>query len=158
MAALERSPQEMTHWTLNQLGPDLDHDGSRLSSSANWLTGRLHDGASDWSALHDVEGLAELSHSTPEGVRFHFSSAENLDLFRADPRAYQVAWGGWCAIAIAGDGTFFADPESFLVVGQRVFLFHDSIFFDAKAAWLKRDQDRVIRAGDAYWERLVDRP
>lgn len=102
-----------------------------------------------------VPGDPTITH-VEQGATYWFASAENRALFAATPSAYPVAWGGWCAWAVSHDGTFGADPQSFIVRNGRLYLFHDSIFFDARSAWLgESSQDQLIAAGDRYWSQMT---
>ncbi|MBL4847345.1 MAG: hypothetical protein JKY65_17640 [Planctomycetes bacterium] len=100
------------------------------------------------------EGSAGIE-AEHEGLVFRFASEANRDAFLAEPTAYPLAYGGWCAYAVAGDGTFDADPESFLVREGRLFLFHDSIFFDAKKAWLEGGHKSLARSADVHWHEMT---
>lgn len=40
------------------------------------------------------------------GRSWHFSSGANRDAFLADPESYAPAYGGYCAWAAAGSGTY----------------------------------------------------
>jgi len=123
-----------------------------LSSDAIAIDG--YDPVAYFRENRAVEGTDEHTYAFQQVV-YRFASKENRDAFAQDPAAFVPAWGGWCAYAVAGEGTFFADPESFIVRDGRLFLFHDSIFFDAKKAWLKNDHDVQVHNGDSYWQRLI---
>jgi YHS domain-containing protein len=40
-----------------------------------------------------------------KGATYLFVSEENKALFAKEPERYMAAYGGWCAYAVAGDGT-----------------------------------------------------
>lgn len=57
---------------------------------------------------------------------------------------------------MANGDTWDASPESFIVKDGRVFLFHDSVFYDAKAVWQAQpDEGGLIDRGDEHWRRLT---
>lgn len=96
------------------------------------------------------EGLEGIAH-VHSGARYLFASETNRQAFRDDPSAFRLAYGGWCAYGVADGATFGADPESFLVDGDRVFLFFDAFFLDARRAWLERGHERLKNAADTHW-------
>ncbi len=102
-----------------------------------------------------LEGEPEITFEH-EGAVYQFASASNREAFSEEPERYVAAYGGWCAYAVYGGGTFFADPESFVLKDGRLFLFHDSIFFDGKQAWEERDHEQRTASADAYWAQMSE--
>jgi len=49
------------------------------------------------------KGKAELK-LTHNGVTYQFASQANLNKFKANPEAYEPAYGGWCAYAMGDSG------------------------------------------------------
>jgi len=54
--------------------------------------------------------------ATYNGAPFHFASAENRDLFAADPARYAPAYDGHCAYALVSHKKLTVDPEAFSIV------------------------------------------
>jgi hypothetical protein len=50
--------------------------------------------------------------------------------------------------------TVEVDPRSFLVTGQRLFLFYDGFFADTRKSWLKHDPAALEKQADANWKRI----
>ncbi|MEM7643620.1 MAG: YHS domain-containing (seleno)protein [Pseudomonadota bacterium] len=98
-----------------------------------------------------VAGSADFAHDW-NGATWHFASAENRDLFAADPEAYAPAYGGYCAWAVAARGSLATtQPENWAIVDGRLFLnFND----DVQARW---DEDRAgfIEQGDRRWPEVI---
>ena len=165
---------EQARSTFASAGPSLLAFALAVSScAAAQLTGpaRLYDVT--WSGLgaggYDVVAYFTDHVAVPgkpgltvvdRGVVYRFASPAHRRRFLGDPDKYLPAWGGNCAWAVAHRGTFGSTPTSFLIRDGRLFLFHDSIFFDAKATWLRErgpTQAELVRSGDAYWAELVAR-
>ena len=68
--------------------------------------------------------------------------------FKDNPEQYEVAYGGWCATAMAFDMEVEADPENFLVREGRVFFFADD---EARQTFLA-DPEGLVAKADAAWE------
>lgn len=86
------------------------------------------------------------------GATWHFASAENRDLFEADPEAYAPQYGGYCAWAVAEKGQLFStQPENWAIVDGKLYLnYNDSI----QDKW---DADRAgfIEMGDQSWPKIA---
>ena len=60
-----------------------------------------------------------------KGATWRFASAENRDLFKADPEKYEPAYGGYCAYG-AGNGYLVKiEPEAFTIADGRLYLNYD---------------------------------
>jgi YHS domain-containing protein len=72
-----------------------------------------------------VEGSAEFSHRWL-GAEWHFASAENRDLFIADPVKYAPQYGGYCADGVSfGTITTNIDPEAWRIIEGKLYLSYD---------------------------------
>jgi len=59
-----------------------------------------------------------------DGVTYHFTSQEQIELFESDPDRYLPAHGGWCTLMMGGSGRRTpADAENFVIVDDRLMLF-----------------------------------
>jgi len=67
------------------------------------------------------------------GVRYQFATAENLRRFKNNPARYEPAHGGWCSWAMIDGEKTEANPESFIVKDDRLFLFYDGAWGDTRA-------------------------
>jgi len=100
-----------------------------------------------------VEG--DSSHQTThDGVKFKFSSKENLDKFKSDPKKYVPMYGGYCAYAMASGKKAEADPETFEVRGGKLFLFYNSWGINNLKKWKEEGPDKLKPKADANWEKL----
>lgn len=100
-----------------------------------------------------LKGLAEheLVH---RGIRYHFASKKNRDLFQQRPARYEPLYGGWCAYAMATGEKVEIDPKSFHVSDEGLLLFFKSFFNDTRKKWLKDPQGLKPKA-DAAWAAIL---
>ena len=56
------------------------------------------------------------------GAIYQFSSADNRDLFKADPSAYAPQYGGYCAMGVAMNQKFDTDPTAWHIRGDKLYL------------------------------------
>jgi hypothetical protein len=61
---------------------------------------------------------------SPVCITYHFTDAQQVDLFEQDPTRYLPAHGGWCTLMMGGSGRRTpGHPESFVIVDDRLMLF-----------------------------------
>lgn len=98
-----------------------------------------------------VKGSADYTYEW-SGAKWKFSSAENRDLFAADPEAYAPQYGGYCAWAVGARNSLAAtEPQRWAIEGGKLYLnFNRSV----QRNW---DKDRAgyIAQGDINWPGLV---
>ena len=99
-----------------------------------------------------VEGSGDHEYEW-NGATWRFSSAENLNSFKADPEAYAPQYGGYCAWAVANGYTAASDPEAWRIVDGRLFLNYSK---DVQAKWLRDVPGNITRA-DANWPKVLDK-
>ena len=85
-----------------------------------------------------------------QGVTWQFSSAENLQDFKADPKHYAPQYGGYCAYAVALNKKVSADPTAWKVVDSKLYLNYDK---SIKEKW-EADQKNYINDADQNWVNL----
>ena len=99
-----------------------------------------------------VEGSEEFSVDY-NGAQWLFSSAENLELFKADPEKYAPQYGGYCAYAVAKGSTASIKPELFTIHKGKLYLNYSNSINDK---W-RSDIDGYIEAADSNWPDIVDK-
>ncbi len=97
-------------------------------------------------------GKAEFAH-THEGVTYYFGSAENLEKFKAEPKKYLPAYGGWCAYAVSLDRKMAPNPETFKVSDGKLYLFYNSWGNNTLNKWNK-DEPVVKAKADSIWQTM----
>lgn len=80
-----------------------------------------------------------------------FSSQENLDIFLADPEKYAPQYGGYCAYAVANNGTASIKPELFTIHDGKLYLNYNQSVNDK---WLANKDDFIVDA-DKNWPKLL---
>ena len=102
-----------------------------------------------------VEGDSDYSYEWL-GATWYFSSAENRDLFAADPEKYAPQYGGYCAWAVSQGYTAKIDPQAWSVVDDKLYLNYS---LDVQKQW-SHDVPGNITKADANWpgirEELAD--
>lgn len=95
-----------------------------------------------------------------EGVRYQFSSDQNMNEFKANPARFEPAWGGWCGHAMAQRGEKVEiNPECYKIIGGRNVLFYRTIFANALTNWEKELQttpeQTLMNKGDKFWSDIL---
>ncbi|MBN8577873.1 MAG: YHS domain protein [Cytophagales bacterium] len=96
-----------------------------------------------------VKGSSNFSFSWDE-VTWHFSSSENLNLFKEHPQRYAPQFGGWCAYGVSENHKSPTQPEAFTIVNEKLYLNYNQ---KVLKLW-RSDTTRYIRQANAYWPAL----
>lgn len=89
-----------------------------------------------------------------QGVVYYFSSVENKEEFKKNPAHYEPEYGGWCAYAMGEKGEKVSiDPETFKIVGNKLYLFYNKFFNNTLKSWNK-DEARLKNAADVNWKKI----
>lgn len=95
---------------------------------------------------------------TQGGVTWRFASEAHRDLFKASPKRFEPAYGGWCAWAMVEGKQVEIDPTSFLIEDGRLLVFYDSLFADTRKKWLAKGGATLRPKADAAWTKIVAPP
>ena len=100
-----------------------------------------------------VEGNKSLAVSF-QGVVYYFSSADTKETFKKDPVKYEPQYGGWCAYAMGAKAQKVEiDPETFKIIGGKLYLFYNKAFNNTLKTWNKDEADLKTKA-DASWQKI----
>ena len=102
--------------------------------------------------LQPVKGSQQFSHEW-KGATWRFASAQNRDLFKANPERYAPQYGGYCAYGVAGGYTVGIDPAAWSVVDGKLYLNYSP---GVQASW-KSDIPGYIRKANANWPAVLAR-
>ena len=69
-----------------------------------------------------MKGDPQFQHEF-DGATYRFASAKHLGLFKADPDRYLPQFNNWCAASLAKGVKYHGDPEHWVVVDGRLYLF-----------------------------------
>jgi YHS domain-containing protein len=82
------------------------------------------------------------------GVTYYFSSEKNKEVFTVNPSKYEPQYGGWCAFAMGDKGEKVEiDPETFKIVGGKLYLFYNAYFNNTLKDWNKDEKNLKAKAG-----------
>lgn len=98
--------------------------------------------------------------STVEGVTYYFANEANKAKFDADPSKYEPAYGGWCAWAMADDGSKTeADPKTYKIVDGRLFVYYNGFFGNTLKSWNKKadksGEAGLVKSADTNWAKTL---
>jgi len=93
-----------------------------------------------------VAGKAEYEHEW-NGATWRFSSAENMNAFKANPEAYAPQYGGYCAKAMSEGNLASIDPRAWKIVEGKLYLNYSA---DVQTQWLQ-DVAGNIEKAEAFW-------
>ncbi len=99
------------------------------------------------------KGDKDLS-ASHRGVTYRFANERNRAAFVAAPEAFEPAYGGWCAYAMAKGKQVEVDPKSYLIENGRLLVFYDGLFNDTRKKWGKEGPAELGPKADAAWKRF----
>ncbi len=100
-----------------------------------------------------VKGNKQFAASA-EGVTYYFSTAANKELFVKDYKKYEPQYGGWCAYAMgATNDKVEIDPETFKILGGKLYLFYHSWVNNTLNKWNK-DEAGLKSKADINWANI----
>ena len=109
-----------------------------------------HDVVAYFTQGKPVKGTTEFSASY-KGADWHFSSAENRDLFAANPAKYAPKYGGHCAYAASKGYIAKGDPLAWTVYEDKLYL---NFSLQVRDIW-SGDIPGNIKKADANWPKLI---
>lgn len=90
------------------------------------------------------------------GVKYKFSSKENLDLFNANPNKYIPQYGGYCAYAIGAKAEKVdINPETFEIRDGKLYLFYNSWGTNTLQLWQEEGAETLKEKADKNWKKII---
>ena len=86
------------------------------------------------------------------GVTFKFASAENRDIFKANPSGYAPQYGGYCAYAVSKGSTASTEPDAWTIVGDKLYLNYS---LGIRKRW-RKDVPGHIKVADKNWPGVLN--
>ncbi len=86
-----------------------------------------------------------------KGAMWHFASQKNREAFESNPRAFAPQFGGYCAYAMAQGFLSKTDPNTWLIVEDRLYLIHSQ---QIERIWHKNLAENIQRA-EENWPRVL---
>ena len=99
-----------------------------------------------------TKGNNEFEHEW-EDARWLFSSATNLELFKANPQRYAPQFGGYCAGGLAVGEYANGDPELFTISDGKLYLIKNEKY---QAVW-NGSPETSIHFGEHNWVHYRDK-
>jgi YHS domain-containing protein len=91
-----------------------------------------------------------------DGVKFKFSSKENLEAFEKSPKTYAPQYGGYCAYAIGVKGEKVSiNPKTFEIRDGKLYLFYNSWGTNTLDLWNKEGAEKLQKQADDNWENIT---
>ncbi len=97
-----------------------------------------------------VQGKKEITYDW-QGATWHFSSQDNLALFRENPEKYAPQYGGFCAYGVANGYAVKIDPEAWAIVDGKLYLNYD---LGVQQEW-NADRNGFIQKANSEWEKII---
>ena len=94
--------------------------------------------------------------TTFDGVKFLFSTKENLLKFKKSPKKYVPQYGGFCAYAIGKSSEKVAiNPKTFEIRDGKLFLFYNSWGTNTLELWKKEGVKKLQKQADINWKKIT---
>jgi YHS domain-containing protein len=92
-----------------------------------------------------------------DGVKFKFSSKENLEIFKKSPKKYIPQYGGYCAYALGVKaGKVDVNPKTFEIRDGKLYLFYDSWGTNTFELWKKEGVEKLQKQANKNWLKIID--
>lgn len=99
-----------------------------------------------------IRGSSQHSYQW-NNVTWHFSSAQNRDLFASNPEAYAPQYGGYCAWAVSRGYSAPIDPNAWKIVDGKLYLNYSK---RVQGMW-ERDISGNISKADRNWPNVASK-
>ncbi|MCW1951818.1 MAG: YHS domain protein [Octadecabacter sp.] len=86
-----------------------------------------------------------------EGATWHFASADNMELFMANPTSYAPQYGGYCAFAMSKGYLATSVPEAWTVHDGKLYLNYS---VNVRQVWSEDIPGNIGRA-DMQWPAIL---
>jgi YHS domain-containing protein len=96
-----------------------------------------------------IQGKPEYE-AVYDDARYHFASARHLEQFKADPDRYAPQYAGSCAAGVAIGLKVEAEPEHWLIVDGKLFVFAGASSVDQ----MRAAPAEMIAKGQENWKTL----
>ncbi len=125
--------------------------GVETATDSNDVILAGHDAVAYFTESKPVMGSADYT-AQYEGAVYRFASAENRDLFRANPAKYAPAYGGYCALGTSFGKKFHVDGKAFQVVEGRLYVNKNLAVYET---WKKDIPNNIVKS-EGNWPGIRD--
>ena len=93
-----------------------------------------------------------------QGIKYTFSSQENLSEFKKNPQMFVPKYGGFCAYAIAENGEKVGiNPKAYQIIDNELYLFYNAWGVNTLEKWNKEGPDDLRIKADNNWQIIVNK-
>jgi len=117
-----------------------------VNANTNDIAIQGYDSVSYFTQGKPVKGTNDYT-AAYNGAIYQFSSADNRDLFKADPSKYAPQYGGFCAMGVALNQKFDTDPTAWHIRGDKLYL---NLNKDVQKKW-RTDIPGYIESAQVNW-------
>lgn len=135
--------------TLSALAGQAFAAGVDVNVDSNDIAIDGYDPVAYFTQAEATEGKEKYTAAYEDAI-YHFSSAKNRDLFRANPGKYAPAYGGYCAMGVALDKKLTTDPQAWKIVDGTLYL---NLNKDIQKRW-SEDIPSNLDAADENWKQI----
>ena len=107
---------------------------------------RGYDPVAYFTESRPVKGSSSIT-ANYQGGTYHFASAENRDLFKAEPERYAPQYGGYCAYGMSKGFVVSTDPNAWTIHNDKLYLNYS---LGVRKTWLKNKDGHIAKA-DVNW-------
>ena len=118
-------------------------------NSSSGLALKGYDPVAYFNAGEATLGDSQYSYEW-NGAAWHFSSAENRDLFEQNPESYAPQFGGFCSFAVSMGVTADISPNAWHISDGALYLFADE---NVKKDWVAAIDDGSMKASADNWSK-----
>lgn len=118
-----------------------------VNASSEGFALRGYDAVAYFAVDNAVKGDRKYEYAW-NGVRWLFSSEENMRKFQTDPEAYAPQFGGYCSYAVSEGYTADGDPEAWKIVDGKLYLNYNK---QVREKWAENQSERIDK-GNKNWQ------
>jgi YHS domain-containing protein len=121
--------------------------------SPDRLALRGYDPVAYFTEQRPMVGNTQYEHEW-DGAIYRFASAKHLEMFKAEPDRFLPQYNNWCAASVAKGEKVHGNPEWWLVVDDRLYLFGKPI----GPGLMKADPAAMKSQADENWLKVSRLP
>lgn len=122
-------------------------------TSPDRLALKGYDPVAYFTEQRPMVGNAQYQHEW-DGAIYRFASAKHLELFKAEPDRYLPQYNNWCTASVAKGAKVHGNPEWWLVVDGRLYLFGKPI----GPGLMRADPVAMTSQADENWRKVSHLP
>jgi YHS domain-containing protein len=135
------------------VGVPLAASTAAAQTAAARLAIKGYDPVSYFTDGKPIEGKPEYE-MVFDDTRYRFASAQHLALFKSDPDRYAPQYAGSCAAGVALGVKVEAEPEHWLIVDGKLFVFSSA----STVEQMRADPRKMMAKGQENWKHMAGNP